>query len=199
MKFLITIAALRTLRWTERLLFAAAVAMLAYCGFVLMDARNFQKGEMLHLAQVVAARPSPNLPQAVAPDLPKGLVGRIEIPRLGLSAIIMEGTSDAVLRHAVGHIESTALPGQPGNVGLSAHRDTFFRPLRNIRLNDVINLTTPFGEYRYRVVSTKIVDPHEISVLADSKNDVLTLVTCYPFYFIGAAPNRFIVRAERIT
>jgi sortase A len=83
-------------------------------------------------------------------------------------------------------------------VGISAHRDTFFRPLRNIRRNDLITLTTALGEYRYRVVSTRVVSPQDVAVLDPAGNQILTLVTCYPFYFIGAAPNRFIVRAERV-
>ena len=126
-----------------------------------------------------------------------GLIGRIEIPRLGLSASVMEGTSTTTLRRAVGNIAGTALPGQPGNVGISGHRDTFFRPLRNIRRNDIITLTTLLGEYRYRVMSTRIVRPTNVAVLDPTGNEILTLVTCYPFYFVGPAPSRFIVRAER--
>jgi sortase A len=124
-----------------------------------------------------------------------GLIGRIDIPRLGLSAIVIEGTSATSLRRAVGHITGTALPGQPGNVGISGHRDTFFRPLRNIRRNDIITLTTLFGDYRYRVVSTRIVRPDSVAELDPSRDEILTLVTCYPFYYVGPAPNRFIVKA----
>ena len=83
-------------------------------------------------------------------------------------------------------------------MGLSGHRDTFFRPLRNIRQNDTITLTTVLGEYRYRVVSTKVVAPEDIAVLNSSNQQILTLVTCYPFYFVGSAPARFVVRAERV-
>jgi sortase A len=90
------------------------------------------------------------------------------------------------------------MPGVPGNVAIAAHRDTFFRPLRNIRKNDIITLTTVGAEYRYRVVSTKVVDPEDVSVLNPSDNEILTLVTCYPFFFVGSAPERFVVRAERI-
>jgi sortase A len=110
----------------------------------------------------------------------------------------MEGTSNKTLRRAVGHIAGTALPGRTGNVGIAGHRDTFFRPLRNIHSNDVITLTTRSGEYRYRVVSTKVVKPDNVGVLNSDGNEVLTLVTCYPFYFLGSAPQRFIVRAERV-
>jgi sortase A len=126
------------------------------------------------------------------------LIGRIEIPRLGLSVIVVEGVDRRILRRSVGHIPGTALPGQPGNVGISGHRDTFFRPLRNIRRDDIITLTTLLGDYRYRVLSTKIVSPSDVEVLDAGENEILTLVTCYPFYFVGPAPDRFIVRAERI-
>ena len=112
--------------------------------------------------------------------------------------MVTEGTSSATLSRAVGHIPGTALPGQSGNVGLFGRRDTFFRPLRNIQRNGIITLTTLLGEYRYRVVSTTVVDPHEIAVLSSSEKQILTLTTCYPFYFVGSAPDHFIVRAERI-
>jgi sortase A len=198
----------RILRWTQRILFAGGISMLAYCAFVLTDAWMFQKKErhqLEHLRSEQAAKSqmqasaSPATPKFPAPVVIDGLIGRIEIPRLGLSAIVMEGTGTITLRRAVGHISGTGLPGKPGNVGLAAHRDTFFRPLRNIRQNDIITLTTLLGEYRYRVVSTTVVGPRDVAVLNPTRNEVLTLVTCYPFYFVGSAPDRFIVRAERVT
>jgi sortase A len=128
-----------------------------------------------------------------------GLLGRMEIPRLGVSVIVAEGTDEATLRRAGGHIQGTSFPGQPGNVGIAGHRDTLFRPLRNIRRNDVITVTTLAGEYRYRVVSTEIVSPSDVTVLQSDGHEILTLVTCYPFYFVGPAPDRFIVRAVRVT
>jgi sortase A len=183
--------------------------MLAYCGFVLMDAWIFQKQESLQLERLLTDRheasggagqtASHASPKKLPPAVTGDLIGRIEISRLGLSAMVIEGTSRTTLRRAVGHISGTALPGQPGNVGISGHRDTFFRPLRNIRRDDIITLTTLLGEYRYRVVSTKVVDPYDVAVLDPSANEILTLVTCYPFYFVGSAPDRFIVRAERVT
>lgn len=103
------------------------------------------------------------------------------------------------LRHAAGHIPGTALPGQRGNTAISAHRDTFFRPLRNIRLNDTIIIATLSGVYQYKVVYTAIVSPNDVSVLEAGTHEVLTLVTCYPCYYVGPAPGRFIVRAARIT
>ena len=182
--------------------------MLGYCGMVLADGWLFQHKERRHLEQLlrdrqaaseIARRVSPaassSPPTAVAPG---ELIGRIGIPRLDLSVIVAEGVDTLTLRRAVGHIPGTGMPGKPGNVGLAGHRDTFFRPLRNIRGGDVITLTTPAGEYRYRVVSIKIVKPSDLGVLDPSVTEVLTLVTCYPFYYIGPAPDRFIVRAERI-
>jgi sortase A len=198
----------RLLRLAQYALFAGGIAMLAYCGFVLVDTWMFQNRERHRLDQMLAERHAANGVASVAeartgtPTPPAAvndaLIGRIEIPRLGISAVVMEGTDKITLRRAVGHIAGTALPGHPGNVGIAAHRDTFFRPLRNIRRNDLITLTTLLGEYRYRVVSTKVVDPHDIAVLDPSVNEVLTLVTCYPFYFVGPAPSRFIVRAGRV-
>ncbi len=198
----------RLLRWTERGLFAGAIAMFAYCGFVLMDTWVFQKAGRRQLERLLAVRQeehggagqraAPTSSDNSPPVAIGGLIGRIEISRLGLSAIVIEGTGRTTLRRAAGHIPGTALPGQPGNVGISGHRDTFFRPLRNIRRNDVVTLTTSLGEYRYRVVSTRVVDPHDVAVLDPSANEILTLVTCYPFHFVGSAPDRFIVRAERL-
>jgi len=125
------------------------------------------------------------------------VVAQLAIPRLGLESIVVEGVEARDLRLAPGHIPGTPLPGQAGNVAIAGHRDTFFRPLRLIRKNDVIQLTTFRGKDQYRVVSTEIVAPSDIEVFYPTGRDALTLVTCYPFYYVGAAPNRFIVRAER--
>jgi sortase A len=210
MKLLVERAPLRRLlRWIQRAFSAAAVLILGYCGFVLIDAWTFQKAEARQLELLLAARQpaadaassrtasSPSL-KNWPPPVDGGLIGRIEISRLGLSVIVMEGIGRTTLRRAAGHIPGTALPGQPGNVGISGHRDTFFRPLRNVRADDIVTLTTLLGEYRYRVVSTRITAPSDTAVLGPSQNQVLTLVTCYPFYFVGSAPSRFIVRAERL-
>lgn len=179
-------------------LFAGALAMLGYCGFSLSESWLFQNREGQRL-EALRENPSPELAATKIRQGLEGLVGRISIPRLDVSVIIAEGVDYKTLRHAAGHIPGTPLPGQSGNMGISAHRDTFFRPLRNIRRDDVITITTARAEFRYRVVSTMIVKPEDYSVLAASRGESLTLVTCYPFYFVGPAPSRFIVRAERIT
>jgi sortase A len=130
---------------------------------------------------------------------PGGLIGRIEIPRLLLSVVVVEGVDKAALRHAVGHIPGTALPGEDGNVGLAGHRDTFFRPLKDLKIKDEIEVSTLKGTFTYQVVSLRIVDPENVGVLAPSGENVLTLVTCYPFYFVGPAPKRWIVRAGQVS
>ena len=183
----------RSLGWTQRVLLAVGVVLLGYCAFVLVDTWIFQARESAALERFVPVQASPS---AVFPD---GVIGRMEVERLGVSVIVMEGTSGKTLRRAVGHIAGTGLPGQPGNVGIAGHRDTFFRPLRNIQGGDIITLTTPRDMYRYRVVSTEIVDPDNVAVLNPDRNEILTLVTCYPFYFLGSAPQRFIVRAARVS
>jgi sortase A len=143
--------------------------------------------------------PKANPPQ-VAHRLPTfALIGRVEVPRLGLSAIVREGVDSSTLRKAVGHMPSTPLPGQPGNSALAAHRDTLFRRLRDIRKNDRITVETVDGNYDYVVESLKIVDPSDVGVLKAIQGDkLLTLITCYPFNYIGSAPHRFIVRARAV-
>lgn len=126
-------------------------------------------------------------------------LGRIEIPRVGVSAMVREGVDDATLDLAVGHIPGTPRPGEPGNVALAGHRDSFFEGLREIRLADEIHIETPRGPHRYVVESTEIVRPEDVRVIAPTKDDVLTLVTCYPFKYVGNAPKRFIVRARLVT
>jgi sortase A len=198
----------RALVWPQRALSAVAILLLGYFGWVFADSWLFQERESRHLQHLLDQRPAKaddaapiTIPTSLqrplaAPDA--GLMGRIEIARLGLSAIVMEGDDRRTLRRAVGHIPGTTFPGQNGNVVLTAHRDTFFRPLRNISRDDIITLTTVQGRYRYRVLSTQVVSPDNVSLLDPTQNETLTLITCHPFYFVGAAPNRFIVRAERI-
>jgi sortase A len=140
--------------------------------------------------------PPPAAPPPVVED--KALIGRLSIPRLHLSAIVREGAGEETLSLALGHIPHTALPGQPGNVGVAGHRDRLFRGLRNIRRDDVIVFETVSGKYTYQVKSTSIVRPQDTAVLHPGRNSELTLVTCYPFYYVGSAPKRFIVKALQL-
>jgi sortase A len=192
---------------------------LSYCAFVRLDARLYQayqtwrferalKGSKPAGGSVEQLHPSP-LPALAEADRaraeslgiaprPGSPLGQIEISTIGLAAMIAEGTDGRTLRRAVGHIPGTALPGRQGNVAIAGHRDTFFRGLRNIHKDDEITLTTLDGYYRYRVDFTQVVQPEDIAVLDHSDDAILTLVTCYPFNFVGAAPKRFIVRAHRL-
>jgi sortase A len=119
----------------------------------------------------------------------------LRIPKIHLEAPVWPGTDDGTLDRAVGHIDGTATPGTEGNSGLAGHRDGFFRGLKDIGPGDVIELETIEGHDRYRVERVWIVDPEDVSVLDPTSTRALTLVTCYPFYFVGSAPRRFIVRA----
>jgi len=198
----------RILKWAQRALFACAVLLLGYCGFALADAWVFQRRESRDLdrqlrAQRAASEAIPQPESATPPRgapavAPGGLIGRIEIPRLLLSAVVVEGVDKTAVRRAVGHIPGTALPGQPGNVGLAGHRDTFFRPLKDLRINDEVQVSTPNGSFKYEVESLKVVEPDNVGVLASSGENVLTMVTCYPFYYVGPAPKRWIVRARQV-
>ena len=186
----------RILKWAQRALFACAVLLLGYCGFALVDAWIFQRRQSLDLDRLLRDRraASEGAP-AAATD---GLIGRMQIPRLRLSAVVFEGVDKTTLRRVVGHIPGTALPGEAGNVGLAGHRDTFFRPLKDLRVKDEIQFSTLSGDFKYEVESLIVVDPNNVGVLAPSNENVLTLVTCYPFYYFGPAPKRWIVRARQV-
>jgi sortase A len=208
------------LRWSQYFFFVVGVLALSYCATVLLDKWLFQayqtwrferalKDAQTSARTIQQPASSPLLPAQAEADRARaesfgidGLAGsplaRIEISSIGLAAMIMEGIDGRTLRHAVGHIPGTPLPGQQGNVAIAGHRDTFFRGLRNIRKDDEITLTTLNGTYRYRVDSTQVVAPEHTEVLDDSGEAILTLVTCYPFYFVSSAPKRFVVRAHRI-
>ncbi len=143
-----------------------------------------------------ASFPQPPSSHAVPNLTPGALVGRILIPRIGLRAMIVNGTGAWDLSRAVGHIEGTPLFGRGGNVGLAGHRDTFFRGLRDIRRGDAIEIKTLEGTFNYVVDAITIVGPGDTGVLDVSERPRLTLVTCYPFDYIGPAPQRFIVQAH---
>lgn len=189
---------IRVARW---LFTGLGLAALGYCAAVWIGAKLYQSQEARRFTREAHVRAIPvtprEAPSAIVP--PDGdLVGKLEIPRIGVSVMVVEGVDNRDLKHAVGHIPGTALPGENGNIGLAGHRDTFFRPLRAIHSNDIIMLSTPRRSYRYRVVSTKIVSPDDVQVLYPAVHDTLTLVTCFPFDYVGSAPRRFIVRADSL-
>jgi len=126
---------------------------------------------------------------------PPSVLAVLRIPRLKLEVPVYDGTSDAILDLAAGRIEDTALPGTPGNVGIAAHRDGFFRVLKDIKEGDTLELDTPVALQHYRVEWIKITVPEDVSVIDPTPSNAVTLVGCYPFYYQGSAPQRFIVRA----
>jgi len=123
------------------------------------------------------------------------LLAKLQVPRLNMSVVVLEGSDDATLKKGPGHIEETAFPGELGNVGIAGHRDTHFRPLRNIRINDKVIVTTKTSTIEYFIDSVDIIHPTDMEILDPTSGPTLTLVTCYPFEFIGNAPMRFIIRA----
>ena len=196
------------LKWAQRALNVCGIVLLGYYGFAVVDSWIFQRREGRELdrqlrdprsASQGTPLPEPSTsPQAAPAAAQDGLIGRIEIPRLLLSAVVIEGIDATTLRRAVGHIPGTALPGQAGNVGLAGHRDTFFSPLKDLRIKDEIQFQTLKGHFKYEVEWLKVVEPENVGVLAPSGENVLTLVTCYPFYYVGPAPQRWIVRARQV-
>jgi sortase A len=201
------------LLWMERALWAVGVVCLGVVVYALADARWFAHVQGRRLDAALQARSAAaadgsasqtdNLdtfrPDAAAAPPDEGaLIGRIEIRRLGISALVLQGVGGETLRRGVGHIPHTSLPQMPGNVGLAGHRDTVFRGLKDIRKDDLIDLDTLAGSYHYAVDWSQVVDPADVIVLAASSQPELTLVTCYPFHYVGSAPLRFIVRAHLI-
>ena len=207
-----------TLRRSEYLFLIVGFLCLGYVGFTMAQAFVYQRYESYQLEQSIlgqgatasgylqsllrpAEPPPPVSIRQAPPELvtDPGLIGRVEIQRLDISAMVREGVDAATLSRAVGHVSSTPRPGEAGNVAIAAHRDTFFRNVRYIRNGDRIRMVTPRGTYDYVVDSLKIVDPTEVKVLDPTPQPAITLVTCYPFNFIGSAPKRFIVRARQVT
>jgi sortase A len=197
----------RVLGWAETAFFLAGCLALGFCALAYLDARLYQAVAERWLHEAAAPGLAEWKRQIAPGSLPTlrafahdgSPLSRMEIPRLGLSVMVAEGVGARTLTRAAGHIPGTAFPDEAGNVGIAGHRDTFFRGLKQIVADDVITLTTLSGSYRYVVEWTRIVGPGEVAVLDASANPVLTLVTCYPFYYAGPAPQRFIVRARRIS
>jgi len=187
----------RVLRWSRRVLFMTGILALGYVGFTLLDARLYQVSAKRSLeTQIQLAKATQGI--RLSPAVKQGdVLGRLDIPRIGLSVAVLQGTSSRTLRLGAGHIVGTPLPGMIGNSAMAGHRDSFFRGLKDIREQDEIRFQTATGLFRYHVDWVKVVDPDDVSVLAASTETEITLVTCYPFYLVGAAPKRFVVRAHR--
>ena len=192
------------LTWTERALLAVGVVLALWAGATLTENMFFRS-----LPAPTAERPeTPARPlpgeggQPVAPPATRVSRGqwlaKLEAPSVHLTSTVLEGSDDDTLARAAGHIEETALPGGVGNVGIAGHRDTTFRAVRDLKTGDPLVLTTANRVFTYRITSLTIVNPEDVYVLDPSERAELTLVTCYPFTFIGHAPQRYIVKAALV-
>lgn len=180
----------RTARYAACALLLSGSVGLGYVAYVVVDAKTYQAVEQHRFEQ---ARQAVTPPAAL---VEAGTIGEIRIPRLGLTAMVAQGDSAAVLQRAVGHLSDTALPGELGNVVLAGHRDTFFRPLKQVRAGDSVVVKTRNGDFEYVVESTAVVAPTDTDVIQPTNRRTLTLITCFPFSYVGPAPDRFIVRAR---
>ena len=180
------------MRQMEQALFAAGFACLALFLWTAGERAWFQRLYLHQLEDNSSARYS-------AATLRSGPLGRIEVPRVGLSAAILDGVDTGTLDRAVGHVPGTAYPGEAsGRVALAAHRDSFFRNLGDLKKGDTIRLEVGRRIREYQVESTQVVKPGQTEVLAPTHDSVLTLITCYPFRYLGSAPERFIVNARLV-
>ena len=194
------------LRWSHFLFFVLGSSAIGYYAMVAAAATYYQAQSRERLHALAKRLVEPNVSSGdswLSPGRPLRMgsgmapLGRLDVPRIGLSAMVADGTSSRVLRLAIGHVPGTAVPWLAGNVGLAAHRDTFFRRLGELHRGDVIQLTVPGSQYRYKIIFTAVVNPKETWVLEPTTGQTLTLITCYPFHFVGAAPNRFVIRARK--
>jgi sortase A len=185
-----------------RVLVLIGLCTITWWALEMASTRAFQREQTVSFSRAVpraSTAPGRTLPSASAIVVPPhGPVGRLEIPRLHLAIMVLEGDDERTLGKAAGHLPDTVMPWEHGNAAIAGHRDTLFRPLKDIKRGDEIRLTTPAGLLTYLVTELKITTPDDVDVLAPTTNQVLTLVTCYPFYYIGSAPKRMIVRAERV-
>ncbi len=203
-------------RWAADLLMLLGTAGLLLFAWSLLDGTFYQytqkrqfnaevAGGAPGIAKQIAVpdiRPQPQSRLQLLPNPPKVagtdplLIGELDVPRLGLSVMVREGMDAATLRRAVGHVPSTALPGQMGNFVVIAHRDTFFRPLRELEKGDTVRIVTTRGRFTYTVESLEVVEPEGIRLTAPQTEAIATLITCFPFNYVGPAPRRFAARAR---
>jgi sortase A len=191
-----------TLVWIERVLFAVGVTCVSVFGLVTAGAAVYQRKQAEAFDEMRAIESLPAAPAhliAAVAQANESLIGMLDIPRLELSTPIVAGDDRATLEIAAGHLPDTPRPWELGNSAIAAHRDGLFRSLKHIRIGDQVIVRTTRGDLEYRVRDTKIVEPDDLSVLAPTDAHTLTLITCYPFGYIGNAPQRFIVHADRVT
>jgi sortase A len=197
------------LRFAHRLLLWLGVATLVYAGGTAAYAVVYQRYQSWKFERALVTATARNVEhEAAAPKVVKAeeaaalregdVVGKLEVSRIGISVMVLQGIANDTLIVGAGHVPGTPLPGADGNVAIAAHRDTFFRKLEGIMAGDSIQFVTVRGTYEYVVDSTETVDPEDTQVMESRARSELTLITCYPFYFVGAAPKRFIVHAQPI-
>jgi LPXTG-site transpeptidase (sortase) family protein len=184
------------LRWLERGFLVIGIALGLWCAMVLVEARHVANMPVPLPPEISADTGA--APPPAAPPSTGAWVARLDAPSVGLSATVLEGSDDGTLARGAGHIEYTPLPGQPGNIGIAGHRDTTFRAVRHLRSGDALELTTSARIYRYVIDRTFVVQPEDVYVLDPGDGPMLTLVTCYPFEFIGHAPRRYIIQATLV-
>ena len=189
-------------RKRSRIIKLASYLLIAYGAFLLFQgARDFiesrwgQRVAKHRFAHPVPRRPAPAPQKPFVPQL-GDTVAKLMIPRLETQLYVVEGVDQADLRRGPGHMPGTAMPGSNGNCVIAAHRDTHFRVLKDIQKGDDIVLETHDGEFLYRVIGTRIISPKNTAVIQPVSGRVLNLITCYPFYYVGHAPKRFVVQAE---
>src|SRR4030095_2444001 len=181
------------LLFVQRLFLWLGVAGLAFVGGTALYASGYQRYASRKFDQEFASSVIPSA------DLREGdIVGKLDVPRVGISVMVLQGIERNTLIAGAGHVPGTPLPGGEGNVAIAAHRDTFFRKLEGIRPGDRIQLGTVRNSYEYVVDSIEIVEPEDTKVMESRGGSELTLITCYPFYLVGPAPKRFIVHARSL-
>ena len=186
----------------RRVVMALGIAAVAYAGGALAYgdvAQRYASWKFVHERRAPAAVERTAAAVDSPPEVRDGdRIGRLEIPRLGLSVMVFQGIEESALLAGAGHVPGTPPPGGDGNVVIAAHRDTYFRKLAGILPRDRIRVVTLRGTYEYVVDSSETVDPDATQVMESRDRDELTLITCYPFYFVGSAPKRFVVHASAV-
>ena len=186
------------LRAAERALLTIGALCLAVVAGAELRAWRFARSEDAQLRPLLEDAAAPSTGRARAAARPGRAFGRLEFPERGYSALVAEGVDDDTLRLAVGHLPASAFPGERGNVALAGHRDTFFRVLKEVGTGEEVRFRTPDGVFSYRIESRSVLEPSRVDVVAARADDpLLTLVTCYPFGYIGRAPLRYVVRARQ--
>lgn len=197
------------LLWLSNIFLLAGMSAIVASGWALLDGKLYQAAQKRQLdgqfekeaerGTIPVTAPRSVFQPVLLPALSKPdplAIGRLEIPRLGLDVVMREGVDDTSLRKAVGHLPSSALPGEAGNFVVLGHRDTFFRPLRGIELGDAIRVRTAARNFVYKVESIQVTEPGWPGAVEQTPDPTVTLITCFPFEYIGAAPSRFVVRAK---